>query len=82
MESCTACLKLAHEMSTWDSNLSLFDLKTHPITHSTLLGTNLEEMLKREVNCCDSQISYVSAGSHVLRDTNNGKSVPTDTDRN
>lgn len=81
MESCTTCQKLAYGMSTWDSNLSLFDLKTHPITHSTLLGTNLEEMLKREVNCCDCQISYVSAGSHVLWDTNNGKLVPTDTDR-
>lgn len=68
-------------MSTWYSNLSLSDLKTHPITHGTLLRPNLEEILKREVNCRDSQICYVPTGSHVLSETNNGKAVPVETDR-
>lgn len=53
---------MVHEISIWNSNLSLSDWKTHPIIHGTLLGANLEEILKSEVNCCDSQISYLSAG--------------------
>lgn len=68
-------------MSTWDSILSLFHLKTHLITHETLLGANLEEILKSEVNCCDSD-SYLPTGSHVLLETNNGKAVPAQADRN
>ena len=69
-------------MSTWDSNFSLFDLKTLPITHGTLVGANLGEILKSEVTCCDSQISYRPSGSHVLLETKNGKTVPAETDRN
>lgn len=62
--------------------ICLFDLKTHPITNGTLLGANLEKILKNEVNCYDSQISYLPAGSHVLLETSNGKTVPVETDRN
>lgn len=69
-------------MSTRYSNVSIFYLKTHPLTQDTLLGANLEEILKRVVDSRDSQISYVPAGSHVLSETNNGKAVPVETDRN
>lgn len=69
-------------MSTLYSNVSIFYLKTHPITQDTLLGANLEEILKRVVDCHDSQITYVPTGSHVLSETNNGKAVSVQTDRN
>lgn len=69
-------------MSALNSNVSSFYLKTHPITQDSLLGASLEEILKRVVDCRDSQISYVPTRSHVLSEPNNGKAVSMETDRN
>ena len=70
------------EMSTWESSLSVFDLKTHPVTRDALLGANLKEILKSEVNCSDSQISHLPTESHVLLETSDGKATVAETDRN